>query len=292
MVRSIFFLISLSFAASLQAQSDADKIPDPKAWAAGLPDATWTETPGIVRTFTIIQLSKKPSKKWTRVTEKMSDLGFLQYIPVDAAAFAGKLNVMDDAEEKPLEIDLENPGAQLILKEEKGRLVPQHVNHGKLKQFGKWGIAKADYANSEAFYQWLIKKMSYDAVVLDVKDGFILAGLLQKKVELGQGLLIKNSSERQVLSATKIKGDALLQMLRIEGDYAVFESLLSNSKAPIKPGTKILLGQSEKLKGMMAPGRPKKEKSPAGAKPTEEESKAEPAEAEPAASEPEAAESP
>ncbi len=283
MVRSLLILISLC--AATFARAEGDNIPDPRTWAAGLPDAIWTDTPGIVRTFTIVQLSKKPSKKWTRIAEKLTNFGFLQFFPVDASSFAANINIMDDAAaEKGSDVKVDNPGVHLILKEEKGsKLVPQHVTDGKLKSFGKWTITKPDTATSETFYNWLVKKMAYDAVVLDVKDGFILAGLLHAKADLGQGLLIKNSADKQVLSATKIKGDALLQMLRVEGEYAVFESLLSNSKAPIKPGTKILLGQSEQLKSMMAPSKKGKTAAPAAGEAPAEAAPAEEAPAAPAA---------
>lgn len=242
------------------------EIPDPRNWAAELPDSIWLETPGIVRTFTIVPSNKKSAEKWAKTTEKMVGMGFLQFIPLDASAFGAQLNDFETkavpegeaAAETP--ISAESSQAQLILLEQKNRFHAQVRRKGALKTIAKWGFKKADVAGPESFYRYLSKKMAYDAVVLDVKNDLILAGFIAKKTELGQGLLIKGSAKRQVLVPSKIKGDALLQILRIEGEFAVLEILLSQSKAKILPGTKILLGQSEQLKGLMS-GAPSSSKS-------------------------------
>ncbi len=248
-------VLSLGFwnSQSLRAQ-DANGIPDPKAWAQQLPDDLWTSTPGITRNFTILPKDPAQGKKWDKATSALSGLGFLQFAPSAALHYFRVLNVGEDGTLPPEDLSLAAIPVQLFLKDEGNKLNFQAFVKGQLKSLGKFGLKKEDRASSEAFYRWLISKFNYDAVVLDQKDDFILAALLGNKTELGQGLLLKNSTGKVLLKSNKLQGEALLQMLRIEGEFVVFESLLASGQAQkITPGTKILLGQSEQLKQRMAP---------------------------------------
>lgn len=254
-VHAVLLLISL---AGFQAQAqDANAIPDPKAWAQQLPESIWTSTPGIVRSYAIQTKDAAGEKKWAKVTSKMRQQGFLQFVPSSTLSFFRSINVGDDGVLPPDDPAMTPVPVQLFLKDEGSRLNFQTLVKGQLKSLGKFGLKKEDRGSSEAFYRWLVSKFNYDAVVLDQRDDFILAAMLLNKSELGQGLLLKNSATRPLVRSGKQQGEALLQMLRIEGEFVIFESLLAAGQMPkIAPGSKILLGQTEQLKKLLGPASP------------------------------------
>ncbi|MDQ3233048.1 MAG: hypothetical protein M3Q07_14625, partial [Pseudobdellovibrionaceae bacterium] len=139
---------------------------------------------------------------------------------------------------------------QLILKDIGGKRISVLTPGPKgFEQTGRWTISKDDSEVADRFLQWLPTKLGYDAGVLNHKGEFILAALLNRKVELGQGLLLKDSAASWSLKRKEQKGTALLQMLKFDGEFAVFEVMLSKSElTQIPPGTKILLGQKKRLK--------------------------------------------
>lgn len=247
-------ILAVSASETTRAQ-EAQGVPDPRAWAQQLPESIFTATPGIIRSFTLALKDQTQDKKWAKATGKLFGLGFLQFVPSSALHYYRALNVGDDGVMPPEDPTLAAVPVQLLLKEDGARLNFQVMSaKGQMRSLGKFVPKKEDRASSEAFYRWLTSKFNYDAVVLDHKDEFILAAMLNTKTELGQGLLVKNSASKMLLKAGKIQGEALLQMLRIEGEFVIFESLLASGQTQkIPTGSKILLGQSEQLKQMMGP---------------------------------------
>ncbi len=284
MVRSQLLTISLFLgilARSEPSQAEA-AIPDPRAWAHELPETLWSSMPGLVRNFTLITKDAAQEKKWLKATENVPGLGFLRFVPSSALGFFRALNAAEDGTLAPEDASLAAVPVQIMLRDE-GKINVQAMVKGQLKSLGKWGIKKEDRANGESFYRYVAGKLGYDAVVLDQKDDFILAATILNKTELGQGLLLKNSATKVFLKKGKQQGDALLQMLRIEGEFVVFESLLTTGQAAkIVPGSKILLGQSEQLKQMMGPTKGSKTAPATPDSPTPEKPEA-PAEEEGAA---------
>ncbi|HYX33806.1 MAG TPA: hypothetical protein VE954_11890 [Oligoflexus sp.] len=229
---------------------NAEEIPDPRIWMEELPESIWMSSPGLLRNVTIVSMTNARKKTWKRVMRDFSSQGFLQYLDADIQDFAQKLNPGPDLD---LQKDvLEILPAHLWLREEGSHMSVQVRSESGFKNLGSWGIARSDRRSSQAFLDWLILKLGYDGVVLDTRDELILVGLLKNTQEIGQGLLLKNSSHRSSLSTNKVQGQALLQILRIEGSLAVCEVLLTGTHRPsIARGSKILLGRERNLGPMM-----------------------------------------
>ncbi|WP_141734208.1 hypothetical protein [Oligoflexus tunisiensis] len=248
----MFFTILLLVTAPLH----ADDIPDPLTWWNSLPESSWQEQPTLIRHLTIRSTPNR-AKRWDRLMQDFSSLGFLQYVPTEDADFMHRLNPGAELADLPQELLLDPELLQMVLTD-RGSKMGITVNSRKdFKSMSTWAITGQDRRNAASILAWLSRNLGYDAVVLDARDGLILAGLLKNSSELGQGLLVKQSARRWVIKETHSRGEALLQMLKTNGSLAVFEVLLAKGTTlNVEKGSKILLGQNNNwMKIMQQPER-------------------------------------
>ncbi|MDQ3234041.1 MAG: hypothetical protein M3Q07_19705 [Pseudobdellovibrionaceae bacterium] len=244
-------IISILLALVSPSSAWCNEPPDPQRWAQEISDEVWLDTPGMIRNFTIVAGGNSRQKMWTQIGSQISQLGFLKFFDPGHLVFAQLLQ-REGAPKPTLEQALSVAPVQLVLNDDGRRMEASTPGANGLEPIGRWPIPNNARKAVEPFFQWLTANLGYDAIVLDHKEEIILAALLNRKVELGQGLLLKNSAALWSLKPKQQKGDALLQMLIFDGEYAVFEVLLSKKEiVKIHPGTKILLGQSKRFEKVL-----------------------------------------
>lgn len=238
----------------LSPSARADDIIDPLVWWNQLPESLWSDNPSLIRNLTVRASNAPKSRRWDKIMQDFSGLGFLQYIPVDDVDFMRRLNPGQDLSELPNDLLLDPELIQMVLVDRGSRIsVLANVNQ-TYKSMGTWPVNANDRRHAQNVLDWLSRNLGYDAVVLDARDGMILAGLLKKTNELGQGLLVKQSARRWLIKESSTRGEALLQMLKINGSLAVFEVLLAKGKTlAVEKGSKILLGQNSNWMKIMQP---------------------------------------
>jgi hypothetical protein len=251
----------------------ADDIPEPLAWWQQLSDAAWQDQPTLIRHLTIRSGTPAKAKRWDKTMQEFSELGFLQYVPNESADFIKRLNPDQDISDLPQNILLDPALFQLVLTDRGSKVSVQASSKGNYKTLTSWSITAADRKTSPSVLNWLSRNLGYDAVVIDARDGMILAGLLKNTSELGQGLLVKDSSKRWVIKESNTRGEALLQMLKTSGSLAVFEVLLAKGETlAVSKGSKILLGQNNNWMKLMQPAptirKPKALTNPANPTPS------------------------
>jgi hypothetical protein len=243
MVRLLLLGMILSF--SVKAHGQNDEIPDPLTWWNQLPDAAWQDQPTVIRHLTVRSNHAARTKRWEKAMQDFSALGFFQYVPLDAVDFIQRLNPQENLNELPKELLLDPGLLQLVLLDRGTKISVLGNSQRSYKTIATWPVTNNDRRNAASVLSWLSKNLGYDAVVLDARGGLILAGLLKNTSELGQGLLVKQSSKRWVIKESSTRGEALLQMLKSSGSLAVFEVLLAKGETlDVEKGSKILLGQN------------------------------------------------
>lgn len=239
----------------------ADDVPDPLTWWQQLTDAAWQDQPTLIRHFTVRSSTAAKAKRWDKTMQEFSELGFMQYVPNETADFIKRLNPVEDISDMPQEILLDPALHQLVLVDRGSRMSVQGSSKRTYKTIATWPITAADRKTAPSVLNWLSRNLGYDAVVIDARDGLILAGLLKNTTELGQGLLVKDSSKRWLIKESNTRGEALLQMLKTSGSLAVFEVLLAKGETlAVNKGSKILLGQNNNWMKLLQPA-PKAAKS-------------------------------
>jgi hypothetical protein len=239
MVKCVLTILLL-FTAPLQ----ADDIPDPLAWWSSLPESSWQEQPTLIRHVTV-RGSPNRTRRWDRLMQDFSSLGFLQFVPSEDVDFVRRLNPSADFDGLPQELVMDPDLLQLVLTDRGSKMGIMVNNRKDFKAMSAWPITAQDRRNAASFLDWLSRNLGYDAVVLDAREGLILAALLKNSSELGQGLLVKQSARRWVIKESNSRGEALLQMLKTSGSLAVFEVLLAKGATlKVEKGSKILLGQN------------------------------------------------
>lgn len=232
----------------------ADDIPDPLAWWQQLPDSAWQDQPTLIRHVTIRSSTPAKAKRWDKTMQEFSELGFMQYVPMETADFIKRLNPAENTSELPQELLLDPALIQLVLWDRGSKVSVQGSSKRNYKTIATWPMAAADRKTAPSVLNWLSRNLGYDAVVIDARDGLILAGLLKNTSELGQGLLIKDSSKKWLIRESNTRGEALLQMLKTSGSLAVFEVLLAKGETlSVNKGSKILLGQNNNWMKLMQP---------------------------------------
>ncbi|HET9241760.1 MAG TPA: hypothetical protein VFO10_31115 [Oligoflexus sp.] len=243
-----------SFALCFSLTASADDIPDPMAWWQDLSDSAWQDQPTLIRHLTIRSSTAAKAKRWDRTMQEFSELGFMQYVPSETADFIKRLNPVEDISDLPPEALLDPALLQLILLDRGSKVTIQGSHKRTFKTLATWPITAADRKTAPSVLNWLSRNLGYDAVVIDARDGLILAGLLKSTSELGQGLLVKDSSKRWLIKESNTRGEALLQMLKTSGSLAVFEVLLAKGETlAVNKGSKILLGQNNNWMKLLQP---------------------------------------
>lgn len=106
----------------------------------------------------------------------------------------------------------------------------------------KPGPQAAPASKGESFLARLSSCLGYSAVILDVKGEHALAVSLQGSLIKGlQGLLIKDSSQRRILTG-EVQGEGLMKIVDFEGPFVVVRRLV-DSPVPLEAGAKIQFEQ-------------------------------------------------
>ena len=232
----------------LSSKITASEYPDPRAWAEKLPESLWTDTIGLIRNVCIFSDDDESTEKWQKVLADFSGLAFLQYLDPQTMQFTNRLNPKNASTFNMSDLPLGLMAVHLILHDEGRQVRVQVPGKAKLKNLGMWTITEDDKQSSEQVLAWITRNIGYDAIVLDKRNNLLLVALMTPNNELGQGILIHKSKSKWVLKPEKIRGEALLQMVRVEGSLAVFEVLLKNrAEYPIEIGSKVILGQNHNL---------------------------------------------
>ena len=96
----------------------------------------------------------------------------------------------------------------------------------------------------QPLFQWLRQSLGYNGVIVAIRDGYYLVAsyqdILQKKP---QGLVLDNSSDFFFMKEKNKKGDALIQAVSVEGNVAVFQSVLQAQGAAFQVGDKVILSE-------------------------------------------------
>ncbi|HYX31707.1 MAG TPA: hypothetical protein VE954_01245 [Oligoflexus sp.] len=257
MVRLLFILALLG----LMRQARADDIADPMTWWNQLSESVWQQ-PTLLRNITIRTGNATKARRWDKTMADFSGLGFVQYVPIEDMDFMRRLNPKEDLSELPNDLLLDPDLLQMVLVDRGTKMSVLSNTSKHYKSLGSWPLSAQDRKNSSTMLTWMSRNLGYDAVVLDARDGLILAGLLKNTSELGQGLLVKQSAKRWVIKESNTRGEALLQMLKTNGSLAVFEVLLAKGKTlEVEKGSKILLGQNNNWMKIMQPDAASKTKT-------------------------------
>jgi hypothetical protein len=250
MVRILVTILALSFSIGAW----ADDIPDPLAWWNQLPESAWQDRPTLIRHLTIRSSNAARARRWDKAMQEFSGLGFLQYVPSEDVDFMRRLNPKEDLGELPQELLLDPELLQLVMIDRGTKVSVLGNMNRDYKTIATWAVTANDRQNAPSVLSWLSRNLGYDAVVIDARDGLILAGLLKNTSELGQGLLVKQSSKRWLIKESHTRGEALLQMMKTSGSLAVFEVLLAKGETlAVEKGSKILLGQNNNWMKLMQP---------------------------------------
>ncbi len=247
-----FMAILLVLFGSLHAR--ADDIPDPLTWWNQLSDASWKDQPTVIRHLAIRSNNSAKVKRWDKIMGEFSNLGFLQYVPSEDTDFVLRLNPKEDLSDESPDVLLDSELLQLVLLDRGSKVTIQASSNRNFKAIGSWPITTQDRKTAANVLSWITRNLGYDAVVIDARDGLILAGLLKNTDELGQGLLIKQSARRWIIKESNTRGEALLQMLKTSGSLAVFEVLLAKGETmTVEKGSKIRLGQNNNWMKLLKP---------------------------------------
>jgi hypothetical protein len=231
--RILLYLIYLS--TPLQAQD----MPSLQAWVAELSGDTWSQAPGLIGNFAVTASNPDQQSAWDALLSTETGCSFPQYMPSSALRFMQSMNPKS-------EMDVMQPSylaqlpLQLILQDNGTSFAASAVFQAQPISLGNWAIPKARWNSRDRFQQWLTKKLGYDAVVVAVRGNWLLAALLTKRSELGQGLLLSDSQSQWVIPAKKGQGGAFLQLAQLEGCHALLEVLVTRNNNSALPGMKIL----------------------------------------------------
>lgn len=232
----------------------ADDIPDPQVWWSQLNESIGKDQPTVIRYMTVRSSNAAKAKRWDKTMGDFSALGFFQYVPQDDVDFVRRLNPKEDLSELPQELQLDPELLQLVLMDRGSKVSALGNSNRHYKTIASWPITANDRKTAASVLSWLSRNLGYDAVVIDARDGLILAGLLKSTTELGQGLLVKQSAKRWIIKESNTRGEALLQMLKTSGSLAVFEVLLAKGETlAVEKGSKILLGQNNNWMKLLQP---------------------------------------
>ena len=93
------------------------------------------------------------------------------------------------------------------------------------------------------YFTWIRKQLRYDGIVLDEKDGFLLALIpTQRYPQDSQALTIRDSSQKILITASESKGSGLIQLHSNEGQFAIFRLIVAKKEPSLfAPGTKLLM---------------------------------------------------
>ena len=81
-------------------------------------------------------------------------------------------------------------------------------------------ILEGPAGSTGTYFTWIRKKLRYDGLVLDEKDGFLLALIPNQRYPRdSQALTIRNSSQKILVSASESKGSGLIQLHSYVGEY-------------------------------------------------------------------------
>jgi hypothetical protein len=178
---------------------------------------------------------------WRKVLPGVNRTSYLRIFPEDVLKFTNLLNPDAPAEvqQKILE---NNPAIQMQL-EDAGTLVKVKVRvTDKFEEVRTWKIKDRDRASSDATLKWLSKNLGYHAVVLDVREPYLLVGLNDPKRKGKQGVVLRDSSTTAIVNKKSQNGKALIQAGRTTDYLAVFISLVGKDgvKENVVVGDKIM----------------------------------------------------
>ena len=104
-------------------------------------------------------------------------------------------------------------------------------------------ILEGPGGSAGTYFTWIRKQLRYDGMVLDEKDGFLLALIPNQRYPRdSQALTIRNSSQKILLSASESKGSGLIQLHSYEGQFAIFQLVVAKRESSLfAPGTKLIV---------------------------------------------------
>ncbi|WP_141733972.1 hypothetical protein [Oligoflexus tunisiensis] len=230
-------------------------VPDPRQWFEEIPDIVLLQSPGLVRTFTVETSQVDQMDNWRRIGLELASMSFIQYFDGSYLGFSKELTLMADGQPSESQLLSISP-VHLMFQDNRKTISVFKKELAGLVAIGQWSITDKDRLSASTFLKWLSMHLAYDAVVLARKGRFILAALLEKRNELAQALLLNNSALSLSVRGDQHKDGLLLQMVRLNGELAVFELLYEGEAGDITPGTKIIIGQSANMKRMLKDPKP------------------------------------
>jgi hypothetical protein len=104
-------------------------------------------------------------------------------------------------------------------------------------------ILEGPAGSAGTYFTWIRKQLRYDGMVLDEKDGFLLALIPNQRYPRdSQALTIRNSSQKILVSASESKGSGLIQLHSYEGQFAIFQLVVAKRETSLfAPGTKLIV---------------------------------------------------
>ncbi len=243
--------VFLFYAESIQAQMSESAepprdIPSPMEWFSQLEPQLWLNSPGIVHSIHF-HVKKAGSQLFTRMealAEGLNETSFIRFIPKRDFQFARRLGELPNAPRPDAKaIYRGSYPVKLWMDVKSSRVFVYQLNNGVRTKLADWDYDQSILQDKKTLLNWLKEQMHYDAVVLDVKETYVLAALLARRETVDQAIVVATSEKKLLLSAKDRKAQAILQALKVEGDFVVFEKLVATDEADvIQVGSKIIIG--------------------------------------------------
>ncbi len=232
---------------SVSAQTSSPQIPSPQQWFDSLDPKVWLQASGVPHSLHIglRKESKLPAQRIEELSEALWGKSFIRFIPRSDFRFGNRLGSFPGF--APAKT---NPRGSfpisLSLELTSSRAHAYHFKDGGRTKLARWEYPQDILYSEQTLLNWIRDRLAYDAVVLDVKEPYILAAFVNPSKKAEQALLIEKSAERLVLNPKTMEAHAILQTLRVEGVFVVLERLIaSDEQSSITVGTKIVMGTSE-----------------------------------------------
>lgn len=124
----------------------------------------------------------------------------------------------------------------------------QYLNGKILKTIKKWKFPKA--RSTKRWISWWKKQLGFSGIVIDVKGAFHLVATISPiNPGFSHALAFQNSADLNFINQKKQKGNALLELVKSEGNLGVYKLILGESQGSGLPlGTKVIIDETRSKK--------------------------------------------
>ncbi len=221
----------------------------PQQWFKRLDPQIWLNNPGILHSIHISVRQKNSLlvKKVDTLIEQLYGKSFIRFISKQDVDFVNRLGSVSGSKKWVMKENfVASFPVNLWLGLKADKISMLELRDLKAKRLGKWDYSDKIFSSPDEFLSWLRTVVGYDAVVIDVKDNYVLVGILSSKNYSDQALLIDHSAGKLLLNSKKQEAQAILQTIKIEGPFAIMERLVvADGSRPIEIGSKIILSQQK-----------------------------------------------